>query len=81
MKSVMVIGLLLLSTSAYSYSEDQARLCTGDAFRLCGSSIPDVGQVTICMRKQKANLSAGCKSVFDQPAAVQPVFNTSSRQN
>jgi hypothetical protein len=83
MKSIIVLGALLFSTASYAYTDEQARLCTGDAFRLCGSSIPDVDQVTICMRKQKANLSAGCRSVFDQPASaggVQPVSNT-TRQN
>ncbi len=75
MKSAVIFGLLCLSTSAFAYTDEQARLCTGDAFRLCGSFIPDVDQITVCMRQQKANLSAGCKSVFDKPdaATLQPV--------
>ena len=76
-----LVGAVLLSTQAFAYSDEQARLCTGDAFRLCGSAIPDVDQVTICMRKQKVNLSAGCRSVFDQPATVQPVSTTMRREN
>ena len=53
--------------SAQTYSAEQRRLCTGDAFRLCSSAIPNVEEVTACMRKQKASLSSGCKAVFDKP--------------
>ncbi|MBN8980888.1 MAG: hypothetical protein J0I29_06380 [Rhizobiales bacterium] len=78
MKSIVVLGLLLCASAANAYTEEQARLCTNDAFRLCGDKIPDVDAVTICMRAQKKQLSDGCKSVFDQPATVQPVSNNAS---
>jgi len=48
--------------------EDQRRLCTGDVLRLCSSEIPDVERITACMRRQRANLSEGCRSVFGKPA-------------
>ncbi len=74
MKSiVLIIGFALISTTAVAYTQEQARLCTADAFRLCGSHIPDEDQVGACMRKQKASLSLGCKSVFDHRAKVQDV--------
>ena len=79
MKSIVVaLGVVLLSSAANAYTEEQARLCTGDAFRLCGPAIPDIERVTICMRAQKASLSPGCKSVFDQPATVQSVSDKTS---
>lgn len=53
--------------SAQTYNAEQRRLCVGDAFRLCSSAIPDVDQITVCMRKQKTSLSSGCKAVFDRP--------------
>lgn len=56
--------------SAQSFSSEQRRLCTGDAFRLCSSAIPNIEEVTVCMRKQKANLSSGCKAVFDKPVVT-----------
>ena len=56
--------------SAQIYSTEQRRLCTGDAFRLCSSAIPNVDEVTACMRKQKASLSSGCKAVFDKPVVT-----------
>jgi hypothetical protein len=39
-------------------------MCTSDAFRLCGSEIPDVDRVTACMVKQKSQLSPGCRALF-----------------
>lgn len=53
--------------AAQTYNADQQRLCTSDAMRLCSSDIPDVERVTLCMRRQKASLSEGCRSVFDKP--------------
>jgi hypothetical protein len=48
--------------------EDQRRLCTPDVLRLCSAEIPDVERITACMRRQRANLSEGCRSVFGKPA-------------
>jgi len=57
----LVLGLI---STAHAYTAEQQQLCTGDAFRLCGSDIPDVDRVTACMAKHKSELSPGCKSVF-----------------
>lgn len=80
MKAIVVLGLLMCASAANAYTEEQARLCTNDAFRLCGDKIPDVDQVTICMRAQKKQLSDGCKSVFDQPPTVQSISDTTTTQ-
>jgi hypothetical protein len=45
-------------------------MCTGDAFRLCSSEIPNIPAITACMRKNKANLSTGCRAVMDKEAAA-----------
>ncbi len=45
---------------------EQRAACTPDVFRLCASHIPSVSAITACMRKEKPNLSAGCKAVFDK---------------
>ena len=47
----------------------------GDAMRLCASEIPDVERVTACMVQKRAQLSDGCKAVFQYvpPAAATPV--------
>ncbi len=71
MRSLIVLGFIILSSAAYAqHSDEQARLCTGDAMRLCGAYIPDVDRITVCMRLQRENLSAPCKSVFEP--AIQP---------
>jgi len=57
----LVLGLI---STAHAYTAEQQQLCTGDAFRLCGSDIPDVDRVTACMVKRKSELSAGCRAVF-----------------
>ncbi len=77
-KSIMVLGFLLCASTANAYTDEQARLCTNDAFRLCGDKIPDIDAITVCMRAQKKQLSDGCKTVFDQPATVQPVSNSTT---
>jgi hypothetical protein len=61
----------LSSTSSFAYTAEQQQMCTGDAFRLCSSEIPNISAITACMRKNKANLSTGCRAVMDKDAAAQ----------
>jgi hypothetical protein len=68
-------ALGLLTTASFAYTQEQQQMCTGDAMRLCGETIPDVDRVTACMIRQRALLSDGCKAVFryEPPqAAAQP---------
>lgn len=59
----------LLPSGARAFTEDdQRRLCTGDVFRLCSSEIPDRDRIIACMQRQRASLSAGCRSVFGKPS-------------
>lgn len=60
------LALSAATTAAQAHSADQERLCSADAMRLCSAQVPNVEQVTACMRKQKASLSRGCKAVFDK---------------
>jgi hypothetical protein len=79
MRMLCVRGLLLATCVAACWvvwpaksqaftEEDQRRLCTPDVFRLCSSEIPDRERITACMRKNRASLSEGCRSVFGKPA-------------
>ena len=61
----------LSSTSSFAFSAEAQQMCTGDAFRLCGSEIPNVAKITACMMKQRASLSAGCRTVMDRDLAAQ----------
>jgi hypothetical protein len=67
--SGLACGLAMLPATGHAFTQDdQARLCTGDVFRLCASEIPDVERITACMHRQRAHLSKGCRSVFGKPS-------------
>jgi hypothetical protein len=59
------------STSSFAFSAEAQQMCTGDAFRLCSSEIPNITKITACMMKQRANLSSGCRAVMDRDLAAQ----------
>jgi hypothetical protein len=61
----------LSSTSSFAFSAEAQQMCTGDAFRLCSSEIPNISKITACMIKQRASLSAGCRTVMDRDLAQQ----------
>jgi hypothetical protein len=61
------LAMLPAATHAFT-QDDQRRLCIGDVLRLCASEIPNVERITACMRKQRASLSEGCRSVFGKPS-------------
>jgi hypothetical protein len=61
----------LSPTSSFAFSAEAQRMCTGDAFRLCASDIPNIPAVTACMVKQRASLSAGCRVVMDKEMSQQ----------
>jgi hypothetical protein len=59
-----------------AYTPEEQQACSGDAFRLCGPEIPDVDRVTVCMIRNKSQLSPQCRAFFrPEPAeaAVTPV--------
>jgi hypothetical protein len=73
------LGLMLATALAVSvwpaasraYTPEQQQACSGDAFRLCNAEIPDVDRVTVCMIKNKSQLSPGCRAYFrPEPEAV-----------
>ena len=61
----------LSSTSSFAFSAEAQQMCTGDAFRLCSSEIPNIPKITACMIKQRASLSSGCRTVLDRDLAAQ----------
>jgi len=65
---VVVCLALWPSVSQAFTEEDQRRLCTPDVFRLCSSEIPSRERIIACMKRQRASLSPGCRSVFGKPA-------------
>ena len=58
------LALSIFPAAAQTYTPEQEQACTGDAFRLCSSEIPDVGSVTACMVAKKSQLSPPCRAQF-----------------
>jgi len=72
-----VLGVSISPAAGQTYTPEQEQACTGDAFRLCSSEIPDVGRVTACMVAKKSQLSPPCRAQFrpdpePREAAVRP---------
>ena len=60
------------STASFAFSAEAQQMCTGDAFRLCSSEIPNIPKITACMFKHKAELSSGCRAVMDKNSQPSP---------
>ena len=58
------------STSSFAFSAEAQQMCSGDAFRLCSSEIPNIPKITACMIRQRASLSSGCRVVLDRDLAA-----------
>jgi hypothetical protein len=56
----------IVSTPSFAYTAEAQQMCTGDAFRLCSSEIPNIPKITACMIKHRADLSPGCRAVMDK---------------
>ena len=81
-QSGLLLALVLAASAgpaaSQGYTPEQEQACTGDAFRLCSSEIPDVGRVTACMVAKKSQLSPPCRAQFGpdpepRQAAARPV--------
>ena len=68
----IALSLSVFSTAGRAYTPEQQQACTPDAFRLCGSEIPDVDRVTVCMIRNRAQLSPACQVFFrsSEPVAA-----------
>ena len=63
-------AMAMSSTASHAFSSEAQQMCTGDAFRLCGSEIPNIAKITVCMRAKRADLSTGCRMVMDRDDAA-----------
>ena len=69
--AVAVAFSALSSRASFAFSAEAQQMCTGDAFRLCSSEIPNIPAITACMYKHRAQLSSGCRTVMDHDLAAQ----------
>ena len=58
------LALTVPAFAEYRGTMEAQQACTPDVFRLCGQFIPDSGQITACLSRQRANLSPACYGVF-----------------
>jgi hypothetical protein len=58
------LSFSMLPTLGRAYTPEQQQACSDDAFRLCSADIPDVDRVTVCMIRNKSQLSPGCRVYF-----------------
>ena len=54
----------------YRGTFEQQLACTGDVLSLCGDQIPDTNRIVACLRQNTAQLSDGCRAVFESNASV-----------
>lgn len=59
----------LVASAHPAGATEAAKLCRGDAIRFCMDEFPDRGRITACLEQRKADLSAGCRTMFDPPDA------------
>src|SRR5262249_59087449 len=77
--ALAAFSVAALPTAGHAYTPEEQAACQPDAFRLCGSEIPNIDRVTACMVAKRAQLSPECKRFFraDPPepeaAAAPPV--------
>jgi hypothetical protein len=57
------------SQPSFAFSAEAQQMCTGDAFRLCSTDIPNIPAITACMYKHRTELSSGCRAVMDRDLA------------
>ena len=65
--------VVALPRAGHAYTPEEQAACQPDAFRLCGSEIPNIDRVTACMVAKRAQLSPECKRFFrpdPQPVSV-----------
>jgi len=63
---VTMLAAVTLPSLGHAYTAEEQQACSDDAFRLCSAEIPDVDRVTVCMIRNKAQLSPGCRVFFRQ---------------
>jgi hypothetical protein len=61
------LAVSIWSSAGQAYTPEQEQACSGDAFRLCSSEIPNVERVTACMTAKRSQLSPQCRAHFRGP--------------
>jgi hypothetical protein len=62
--ALAALSAAALPRAAHAYTAEEQAACQPDAFRLCGSEIPNIERVKACMVARRAQLSPECKRFF-----------------
>jgi hypothetical protein len=76
---VALIVFTLSGSAALAQATMAQDACRPDVFRLCGSYIPDVGQIVACLRGNEARLSEACHQVMFAKSDSSEGYATRSR--
>ncbi|TFV72426.1 hypothetical protein E4K64_24270 [Bradyrhizobium frederickii] len=79
--SIAAIVSIASTSSSFAFTAEAQQMCTGDAFRLCSSEIPNIPKITACMIKHRSDLSAGCRAVMDKDLAKGASRKVADAQN
>jgi hypothetical protein len=67
-RRLAMAALLVTGSSALAQenrgTEQQRVACTPDLLRLCSWEIPNVDRIVACLRREKSQLSVGCRQVL-----------------
>jgi hypothetical protein len=69
--AAVAVSFSALSTPSFAWTAETRQMCTSDAWRLCSSTIPNIGATEACMSKQRSSLSAGCRTAVEKERAAQ----------
>jgi hypothetical protein len=64
--AVMLTVSAAATSQSFAFSAQAQSACSSDAFRLCAGDIPSIPKITACIRRNKSNLSSGCRTVLEQ---------------
>ena len=78
--ALAALVVVTLPRAGHAYTAEEQQACQPDAFRLCGSEIPDIDRVTACMVAKRAQLSPECKQYF-RPDPAEPEAATAPPVN
>ena len=78
-RRLTIAALLVTGSSALAQenrgTEEQRVACTPDVLRLCSWEIPNVDRIVACLRREKSQLSAGCRKVLKIEATSRAALN------
>ena len=69
MRAILILLSVMIPVAASAEQAPsemrQRTACISDAFRLCASSIPDKVAIRACLGQHHAEMSDGCRDVYD----------------